>query len=133
MLIIRREQMEAFQRSSRKPFTRRLMAHLREARYVPVEACPDSILERQVEERIERGLRHGLTSDLALACFVTMTFIVAEDFDEHPSIKPWLRATRLPPAMRIRALIRFIPEQEWRALMRGGRKPGVAQRGPDHE
>ena len=89
-LIIRREQLAAFQRLKDGPLAEVLCRQLRSAHAEAVASLDDPALRRAVDSTLEEGRRFGLRGSHALVSFVTMTLTLGRGFAHHPQVARWL-------------------------------------------
>ncbi|AKT41337.1 hypothetical protein [Chondromyces crocatus] len=126
---IQPERIATSQDRSIQPYLDRLCRHLRQTHHAAVFRYTESELRALAEAGIARARRHGLTFQPAITFFVTLQFVIAPDFDEHPRIRQILMDERLPPDERIDVLAVSVPEATWReaARARGARGEAAIQ------
>lgn len=78
-----------------------------------VAQIPDDVLRRLVRVGLHRAQGHGLTWQSTLNSFVTLMFIVAPNFDEHPKVASALAADGRPPNFRMLELPPLIEPIDW--------------------
>ena len=126
MLKIRPEQSEAFQPVAEAAFVAEVVDYLRKTRPQEVVRLPggpttiaeisDEILSVMVRGGIARGREYGITSSSTLAGFVSLMFISAPNFDDHPLLKRALLDNDTDPNGRLEKLIQDSTEQNWEAV-----------------
>lgn len=112
-LIIRKEQMEAFEPQAEAAFVDRVVMHLREEHAEAVGRLPDDVLQEMINNGLARGRKYGLSWESSLTAFVALMFEIAPNFDEHPRIQQVLRDESVPPDSRIDMLLERISDQDW--------------------
>ena len=126
MLKIRPEQSEAFQPVAEAAFVAEVVDHLRKTRPqevvrlpggpTTIAEIPDEILPVMVRGGIARAREYGITSSSTLAGFVSLMFIAAPNFDDHPLLKRALLDNDTHPNSRLEKLIQDSTEQNWEAV-----------------
>ena len=124
-MIIRPEQLEAFQSVADRVFVRQMVEYLRENHagalvYLPdgsiaVEQIPDEILYEMVRNGIARARSYGLSWESTVGAFVVLMIVIAPNFDEHPLIQRILTDESVPENDRIDELWGRTSEQNWEA------------------
>jgi hypothetical protein len=125
MLSIRKAQMDAFQVVAEKHLINQTIAFLRESypevivRFPDGESVikeiPDETLRQMVSRCMARAREYGMTWETSLASFVTIAFLVAPNFDDHPLLKRALLDESLTPDLRIEKLTRDATDKNWEA------------------
>lgn len=89
-----------------------IVTHLGEEQPELIAELGDEELRRRVVAGIARAHRHRFVQPESVTAFVTLMFLVAPDFDQHPAIA---RALRLhgAEADRLRLLFQRTREQDW--------------------
>ena len=126
MLKIRPEQSEAFQPVAEAAFVAEVVDYLRKTRPQEVvrlpggptttAEIPDEILSSMVRDGIARARQYGITWRSTLAGFVSLMFISAPNFDDHPLLKRALLDNETDPNSRLDKLIQDSTEQNWEAV-----------------
>jgi hypothetical protein len=126
MLKIRPEQSEAFQPVAEAAFVAEVVDYLRKTRRqevvrlpggpTTIAEIPDDILSVMVRGGIARAREYGITSSSTLAGFVSLMFISAPNFDDHPLLKRALHDNDTDPNSRLEKLIQDSTEQNWEAV-----------------
>lgn len=90
MLTLRHEQMKALRRQRQEQFLERLAAHAR--RFFPrqTEGLRAHDLRQVCRSALQRGSRHGLSTERDLCKFLNLVFVFGPEFDEDPAL-PWVR------------------------------------------
>jgi len=127
MLIIRASQMEIFQPVADASFIRRTVEYLLENHgdvvirltegSVTVKKINTDVLRRMVRYGISRGRQYGLSWESSLTAFVTLMFVTAPNFDEHPLIQRVLKDETVPADSRIDQLWDRTTAQNWNAAI----------------
>jgi len=81
-----------------------------------IAEIPDEILPVMVRGGIARAREYGITSSSTLAGFVSLMFISAPNFDDHPLLKRALLDNDTDPNSRLEKLIQDSTEQNWEAV-----------------
>ncbi len=115
MLLIRDEQMRAFQAAAEDAFAHRVAEDLRQKHAERVDALDDELLLEMVTNGIRRGRRHGLTWESSLTKFVALMFAVGPDFDRHPKAASVLANPEILADDRVDALVYLLSDAEWEA------------------
>lgn len=116
MLTIRQEQFDAFQPVADDSFARRLAEFLKSRHpraVVRRPAAQASVVgrlgERELLELVRAGIararRYGLRNESSLAAFVTLMFLTAPNFDEHPLVRRVLAGDQAPPESKMERLL----------------------------
>jgi len=126
MLKIRPEQSEAFQPVADAAFVDGVVDYLRKSRpqeivrlpggQTTIAEIPDEILSAMVRGGIARAREYGITWCSTLAGFVSLMFISAPNFDDHPLLKRALFDNDTDPNGRLEKLIEDSTEQNWEAV-----------------
>jgi hypothetical protein len=126
MLKIRPEQSEAFRPVAEAAFVAEVVDYLRKTRPqevvrlpggpTTIAEIPDEILSAMVRGGIARAREYGITSSSTLAGFVSLMFISAPNFDDHPLLKRALLDNETDPNSRLEKLIQDSTEQNWEAV-----------------
>lgn len=126
MLIIRQEQIEAFQPVAEAAFVRRVVEHLRADHADAVVQLPNEvILVKQISDErlygivkhaITRARDYGITWESSLTAFVVLMFVAAPNFDKHPLIERVLRDERVEANSRVDQLWERTSEENWEAV-----------------
>lgn len=129
MLTIRDEQMEVFQPVAEAAFERELVEHLRgkykdtpvhlPARTIPLSQIRDETMLRMVRDGIARGREYGISGSAALAAFVSLMFVIAPNFDDHPPIQNVLKDDKIRPDDRVDQLAERIAGEDWEVAKLG--------------
>ena len=113
-MLIRRQQMQAFQREAERLFVGDTAEHLRRHYPEHVSGIPEEVLKAMVRGGITRGRGHGLTFRSTLTAFISLMFVVAPNFDEQPSIHEVLTNPNLPSDSRLDLLTALTTDDDWR-------------------
>ena len=125
MLIIRKEQMAAFEGEARRGFEERMLAHLR--KYFP-ERCSEmgeDGVRDSIREAIQRTGKLGLALEYDIERYLNHMFALGLDFDTNPAY-PWVKEVLSDPEIHSSALMDVLSDrtkEELEKLERRG--PGV--------
>lgn len=129
MVIIRPEQLEAFQPAAEVAFERRVAEYLRENHaeefvIIPsgehqVQDLDDETLLRMVRAGVERARSYGMAGESAITAFIILMFTVAPNFDEHPLIRRTLIDVRDEPDQKIDKLLEQTTDENWEVSQEG--------------
>lgn len=115
MLVIRKEQIQAFIAADDRELERVVLPAAAAAQQNWSEGAGDVDLERMAGTGIERARRHGLRNAEDIAAFVAVMFAVAPRFDEQPEIRQVLADPAFTPAVRFYQIFDRVPEDSWKA------------------
>jgi hypothetical protein len=126
MIVIREEQFAAFHGITEAAFERRIVDHLlqRHADEVvrlpagerAIAELPDETLQGMVRTGVARARSYGLTWESSIFAFVTLMFVAAPNFDEHPIINHILKSVDVEPDLRVNKLWELTSEGTWAAV-----------------
>jgi hypothetical protein len=124
-MLIRSEHLATFQPQADEQFIDELVEHLLDEyddvtvelplETTGIDEVPREVLREMVGKGIERARRYGLTWESTLASFVSLMFVVAPNFDEHPLIQHALTTETIAPDERIELLWEGITDEHWDA------------------
>ena len=106
-MIIRDEQMQAFEGQSRANFHRQLMDYLRQELPEQTKPLDDAALREQIMESERRAANYGIETQSGIAQWTCLTFALGREFDAIPQIHAFLGAQDLPddPETRLSSLV----------------------------
>lgn len=113
MLVIRREQLEAFIAPDETALINVVSRAVREANGERVRSYEDKVLDETVKIGIERARSRGLKFAEDIAAFVAVMFEVAPRFDEQAEIDAVLSDENLTPELRFKTLFARVAEPAW--------------------
>jgi hypothetical protein len=126
VMIIRAEQLSAFQKEGEKQFISQLAAYIREHHSGEIIRSPswqhriddlsDDVLKRLVADGIERGRSYGFTWQSSLASFVVLRFVVAPNFDDDALIRQSLTDEAISVEDRLSAVLQWATDDYWRQV-----------------
>ena len=126
MLKIRPEQIRAFQPVADAEFVERLAVHVRAEHadapvFLPegettVGLLTDERLHEMVRRGVERARSYGITWESTLGAFVTIMFVAAPNFDEHPLIRRVLSDEKVDANARVERLWELTTEENWEVV-----------------
>ncbi|MGA1874184.1 MAG: hypothetical protein ACMUIA_01100 [bacterium] len=113
MLIIRKEQMDAFQQHAEETFIHSIFEQLQSSHADAVPNVPAEKVYKRIAYGIEKARAYGLTWQNNITTFVALMFTVAPDFDNHPAFHRYLTDERVEPDKRIGMLLKKITDSDW--------------------
>lgn len=113
MLVIRREQLEAFIAPDETALVQVVSRAVREANGERLSGYDDKELTTMVKIGIERARSRGLKFAEDIAAFVAIMFEVAPRFDEQAEINAALSDENLTPELRLETLFARANEPAW--------------------
>ncbi len=90
MVKIRKEQLNAFDKSAQTDFHRCMVTFLRAELSEETATFADATLLERIAESERRASTYGIESDAGSAQFVCLTFMVDPSFDEIPEVREYL-------------------------------------------
>jgi len=87
--------------------------HLCDEHPEAVAELRDAEILRRVRLGISRARSHDLTSEGAITAFVTLMFLIAPNFDQHPRIRKALDNPSVEPDQRIQQIFQKTAEADW--------------------
>jgi hypothetical protein len=87
--------------------------HLCDEQPEAVAELRDAEILSRIHTGIARARSHELSGDGAIMAFVTLMFLVAPNFDEHPRIREALDNTAVEPGERMRQIFQSTGEADW--------------------
>lgn len=117
MLIIRSEQIEAFDRAIEEDFVKTVADFVRNRNPVQVAALSEQVLYDRVRYGIARGRQHELTDRSALKVFVSLMFELAPNFDKHPPLAVYLIGSPQDQQRRMSLLLDEVSDKKNLHLM----------------
>lgn len=83
MLVLRREQMKAFEEAAMKDFCNRIVLDIKTLETANVEAKDEDSLRCFVEDTVGRAIEYGLTTEKNIFCFVLCALKYGKNFDSE--------------------------------------------------
>jgi hypothetical protein len=112
MLIIRREQMEAFSRASMRYFEKRLLADLRRARPAEFGRHGEPAVLQLIRDAVKRGASYGVVAERDVATLAELDLCLGAPFERQRGCE-WcltlLRNTTLTPSGRLAVILARLP------------------------
>lgn len=96
-----------------KAFAQQIAAFIRENRPSAVHSLDHEQVESMARCGIHRAQRKGIEDPHAIALYVTMMFVVAPNFDEHPAIHARLYQSPAPINYLVKHVARVTNSVEW--------------------
>lgn len=122
-MIIRNKQIGKFQETADRDFINRVTNYIRgkhkdvfvkiDQENILLNKVSRDILQKLVSNGIRRARQYGITSESGLTSFVVIMFMVAPNFDEHPSFQKVLTNQDIEPNSRVDRLLNFTTEEDW--------------------
>jgi len=122
-LIVRSNQMKAFQTQADETFIQSISDFLREEHaqavvQIPIGSfnisqIPEDLFFEMIRNSLERARNYELDMESSLVSFVTLMFVVAPNFDWHIPFKIALENNEIEPNLRIDRLITCSTERDW--------------------
>jgi hypothetical protein len=113
MMVIRREQIAAFNTNAAEAFITKLEAALGVRYPYILGRFPASIRRRIVTNMVQRAQRWGITWQSNLAIFAELMLAMAANFDEQEAIRQELRLQRPSPDLAMKTMFTRIPPAAW--------------------
>jgi hypothetical protein len=123
MLVIRAKQIAPFRKQADEDFVQRVAGHLLEEYNDISVRLPDEnptvgeisgdTLRRMILTGIERASAYKMDWESTLTGFVTLMFVFAPNFDDHPQFKSILEDSAVEPNLRLDELIMQSSEDDW--------------------
>jgi hypothetical protein len=103
-MIIRQQQLAAFQSAAVARYHVRLLDHYRKT--IPEHAgkYDDDSLLRMIAETHQRAQTHGLQTAEALCQFIGLAIIIGARFDDEPNTSAFLDAPEFDPDVKVKML-----------------------------
>ena len=98
MIMMRKEQMDEFEKNEVRKFEDRMVVHLNQ--FFPKEAkdLGEPRVREEIRYGIQRAKRYEIVSEKDVACYIDMMFKFGRDFDKDPKL-PWARRILNDPAV----------------------------------
>jgi hypothetical protein len=95
MLVLTKQQLQAFDEMMRRSFEERLLAHLRQHFPQQTARMPEPFLRSRIRQEIATAEQHGITRECEVAAYVSIAFSVSP---VSPAEKlHWVRAVLEEP------------------------------------
>lgn len=141
-MMIRAEQMSAFEDAAEEKFVRRIAVHLLENYSSAVVRLPDSestvgelpeeTLHTLVRSSIERARRYEMDFESSISAFTAIRFEVSPNFDKHRLSQVLLKDENVEPNARLDELLEVLTEKNWETI-RGEYDVNAWQKVPENE
>jgi len=89
MLVIRDQQMKAFESVARRNFQREMIRHISQFAPGQFEILGEKVIEGIIDTGIDRAGRYGLTNRGPVRFYIELMFMFGSDFDTDPQY-PWV-------------------------------------------
>ncbi len=113
MLVIRKQQMQAFIAANRGELADVVRTAIRKSNEERVNVYEDKELDAMLTIGIARAKSHGLTGAEDIAAFVAVMFEIAPRFDEQIEIRQVLEDANFPADLRFEQLFMRVPDDAW--------------------
>ena len=117
-LVVRANQLRAFEDELLRPFFDDMVAELREGYTDAVAGLDDARLREEVAEGVRRARRYGIEERNQVRAFVILRLALSPSFDEHPRIAAILNDPALQPRERMPALLSRVGRRTWGEVQR---------------
>lgn len=125
-MLIRAEQMTAFEGNAEENFVRQIAAHLLEDyaktivrlpdQQATVDELPADVLHSLIRHSIERARHYGLDYESSIAAYSAVMFDVAPNFDKHRLSQVMLKDKNIEPNARLDELLETLSEKNWETI-----------------
>ena len=116
MLIIRREQIEAFRAAARRRLCDRICKLLMERFPDHADKYDPADLVAFVETGMDRARAWGFTWDSTIGDYVALRLQVGADFDREPEVRRVFEDNTIPVEQRVASLVERLTRAEWQAI-----------------
>jgi hypothetical protein len=119
VLVIRKEQIAAFQESRDRGFIRWMVGYLRDHHEEQVSGMADAEIEERARQGLRRARQLGVREEQVVVDFIALLFLVAPDLYERPAVRRRFAeaaGTAGTPEDVVRALA-ALSADEWPALL----------------
>jgi len=113
VLVIRKEQLFAFQADADRRFHGWVMDHVRAGLPKVADPLSPEQLSRMVRFAVAKAEGYGLKDESNILTFVTLMFAVAPNFDRYLWFAMQLADPRLPPDLRFETLLLDAAPEDW--------------------
>ncbi len=117
-MLIRKQQLDAFEKDRRRRFYERLSVMFREHLTRQTEELDNQELLLRMEAADLKARSYGIVGEQGVAQFAALTFIAGPRFDERPKTQRYLTYPRIEPHHKIATLYDCLVERQ------RGRRPG---------
>jgi hypothetical protein len=107
MLVIRKEQLAAFETAAIVRFARSRLPLMKRAWPERCEACSDRELLGVLQKGVETARAHGIVGDVSMTAFLHLLFRAGFDFLEGPE-HAWVREVLASPDLLPAEKVRYI-------------------------
>jgi len=90
MLVLRNEQLKAFEENGKQDFVNRAKLFLLEQYPIQAKEYSQSQLEELIKNASDRSLNYGIKTEQGIMCFIVLMFEWALDFDTNLNYK-WVQ------------------------------------------
>ncbi len=125
-MMIRAEQMNAFEDSAEEKFVRRIAAHLLENYDAAIVRLPDSesavselpedALHSLIKNSIARARRYEMDFESSISAFTAIRFEISPNFDKHRLSQVLLKDEHIEPNARLDELLEVLTEKNWETI-----------------
>jgi len=119
-MMIRSEQLQAFQDDLNDAFATKLMSHLQTHHADAVSGMPDALLRSRIRYGIRRAQGHGLRRDCDIGTFVALMFELSPAFDQSPRAREILFEISAHPDDRMQNVVDLMTDEDWEQAARMG-------------
>jgi len=111
-LKIRKQQMDAFERSAQAKLHQRLLIYLRQELPEETDEFSDAALLKRICEAEHRASHYNIVSDAGIAQFACLTFVAGPTFDEIPEVNDYLTEPGYDTEERLNELVDYLAALE---------------------
>ena len=125
-MFIRPEQFKVFEEQAEAEFVEEVVEHLLDeypdvdvrlpSQALKLEEISRPVLRKLVRCALARARGYGMSWESSLVSFVSLMFVVAPNFDEHPLVRRVLRDETSGPNARIDLLWEEVSDETWDAV-----------------
>jgi hypothetical protein len=105
MMIIRREQLGAFEGAAQETFRREVAAYLRKHLPGHTATISDEELDAKILRWQARAARHVVVTERAIAKWCFLSLATKDEFDELPEIRDYLAQPAPEPSIKVSTLM----------------------------
>lgn len=112
-MIIRNEQIEAMKPMEDDILYRKIYAHIRSDPEQDTSHLNEKELMSMIKTGVQKGREYELTWVSSLTAFVSLTILIAPNFDQYPPAQQILTDERIEENERPLALVNELTEEDW--------------------
>jgi hypothetical protein len=121
MLVIREEQMEAFERSQYEAFGWQVVGELSRALPRVMAAFSRRETEALLETALDKARRYRVRKRRDVRTFIYLSFVIGPHFDAYHLFRDWITRETLSMSRRLDLIVHRASVEDWeRAALCGG-------------